>query len=350
MSCYHPLVGIPTDCLTENGKKKIKIIGNEWFKKHSLTELNKLNGIVIPCGHCIGCRLDYSRSWADRMMLELETAKKGIFLTLTYDNKHVPVSEYQDFGKWSDIGQEMIDDLGLVFDGEEWLIPKTYTLCKRDFQLFMKKLRKEFAKDWLKIRFFASGEYGSQTDRPHYHAIIFGIGLDDIGDCVPTGRNDIGQPYFKSEKIRKIWDNGHILVTDVSFETCAYVARYVVKKLSGDMAIDYAKKNRIPEFSLMSRKPGIGAYYLELHPECLDYENINLSTKDKGLKIRIPKYYLKQMQLTDPARYEKMMEQRKRLASDSMMLQLQNTSLNYLEYLEVKEENRKQKIKVLKRK
>lgn len=323
MSCYHPLVGISVG-VTENGKKHI-VIKPKYLEEHSYEELKKNNGILLPCGHCIGCRLDYSRSWADRMMLELDIQKKAIFLTLTYDNEHAPWKQFYDDGT-----------------------PMFASLDKIDCQLFMKRLRRHF--EDKKIRFYLAGEYGSKTCRPHYHAIIYGLSLYDFTDLYSVGRNELGQQYYSSKILEEIWNNGFILVADVSWSAMAYVSRYVTKKLSGDKAISYAERNVIPEFSLMSRKPGIGAQYLEEHPDCLDYQNINLSAPEGGIKIRIPQYYLRKLELTDPEKADRIKEERRRAADDSMMIQLQKTDLSLLEYLEVKEENRKSKIRKLKRK
>lgn len=320
MSCYHPLLGIWRGEYTSTGAKKYHIEGN--LDPNDCPHL--LEHVVIPCGKCIGCRLDYSRSWADRMMLELETAKKGLFVTLTYDNEHLPVCQYDEDG-----------------------FPLYGSLQKRDCQLWMKVLRKRF--EGVRIRFYLAGEYGENTLRPHYHAILFGIGLCDLPDLVPHGTNELGDKYFISPMLSETWDRGFVLVSDVSWKTCAYVARYVTKKLNGPWSIDYAIRNCIPEFSLMSRKPGIGRLYLEEHPDCLDYENINISTAESGLKIRIPKYYLRQIKLTDPERYDKMIKQRQEFAEDSMVLKLQNTGLGYLDYLELQEQNKLDAIKVLKR-
>lgn len=90
MSCYHPLVGIFDGDYTDNGKKKFKIEGA--LNPYEVQFMHP-GSTLIPCGRCIGCRLDYSRSWADRMMLELETEKKAIFVTLTYDNDHITWSQ-----------------------------------------------------------------------------------------------------------------------------------------------------------------------------------------------------------------------------------------------------------------
>lgn len=336
MSCYHPLIGIDTGETTVNGKKKY------WIRSRSESadfqkEIDLNDHILIPCGNCIGCRLDYSRSWADRMMLELETCKRAIFVTLTYNNENAHWSQFDELGN-----------------------PLYATLDKRDCQLFMKSLRRRFdgsdGKPFRKIRFFLAGEYGERTLRPHYHAIIFGLGLDDFSDLEQHGQNELGQNYYISPLLSDLWTHGFVLLSDVSWKTCAYVARYVTKKYKGAWAIDYAVRNVIPEFSLMSRKPGIGREYLEQHPDCLDYENINLATADGGLKIRIPKYYYKQLvsdskinTLRDPERYDKIMEQRKQFAEDSMILQLQKTGLSFLDYLETKENKKLNQIKSLKR-
>lgn len=324
MPCYHPLIGIPAGEKTVNGKEKL------WLRKSKDSadfqkelEKNK-NAVLIPCGKCIGCRLDYSRSWADRMMLELESSKKGIFLTLTYDNDHVT---------W----------LNDNVTGEE-----VGSLNKRDCQLFMKSLRKKY--NDIRIRFYMAGEYGPKTQRPHYHCILFGISISDIGDCTPFGRNELGQQYYISPTIADIWERGNVLLSDVSWKTCAYVARYVTKKINGVLEeIVYGTSGRQKEFSLMSRKPGIGRMYLDDHPDCLDFEYINLSTPDGSLKISIPKYYLKTLELSDPDRYANMKEQRKKFASDKMLIELANTDLSYVDYLETKEMNKISKVKSLKR-
>ena len=317
MSCYHPLIGYRSDTIGDNGKKKVKIISLR--EDETIDDFKDVGAFLIPCGHCIGCRLDYSRKWADRMMLELETAKKGIFVTLTYDNDHMHINEGSSYG----------------------------TLDKRDCQLFMKRLRKEYKN---RIRFFLAGEYGETTLRPHYHAIIYGIRLSDISDCKHFGRNDLGQAYYISEEFQKIWSLGNVLLADVSWQTCAYVARYVVKKQLGENKKVYEERKVIPEFCLMSRRPGIGADYLERNPDCLDYKSINLSTPEGGVKISIPKYYLKKYQMTNPLEYDKIMEERRKFSCDANLLELQGTDKFFEQYLRTKEENKRGSMKALKRK
>lgn len=315
------MIAFPSGEKTSAGKCKYRIEGN--LDPRLAKELYP-GSLPVPCGHCIGCRLDYSRAWADRMMLELETAERGLFITLTYNNESA---------HWT---QFYMDDT-----------PMYATLEKRDCQLFMKRLRKKF--EGRRIRFYLAGEYGDKTLRPHYHAILFGLGLCDIPDLLPHGRNELGQQYYTSALLSETWSYGFVLVSDVSWKTCAYVARYVTKKLNGPASIEYSARNVFPEFSLMSRKPGIGREYLDKHPECLDFASINLSTPEGGLKIRIPKYYYKQLVLTDPESYSKIMEERKQFAEDSMILKLQKTGLSYLDYLEMQEQSKLASVKSLKR-
>lgn len=181
---------------------------------------------LIPCGKCLGCRIDYARDWCHRMCFELkDNDEKAIFLTLTYNNENVPRS-----------------DSGAL------------TLCKRDLQLFFKRLRKFFSD--RKIRFYIAGEYGPRTFRPHYHSIVYGLTLSDFPDLRLIGSNELKDPYFSSPTLEKIWSNGFVLFSSVSYKTCSYVSRYVLKKR---FRSDFSPfDDRLPEFNLSSRRPGIG--------------------------------------------------------------------------------------------
>ena len=189
MSCYRPMLAIPTVEKTASGKTKYRFTSMPPDGCISVCE----GAIVIPCGRCIGCRADYARKWADRMMLELETSGKGVFVTLTYAG-----------------------DLPLSIDEETGEI-KGPAVSKRDCQLFMKSLRKHF--QGVKVRFFLSAEYGPKNCRPHYHAILFGIGLEDFPDRVVSGKNGLGQLYYESEILRNIWSRGIVKMSEVSYDT-----------------------------------------------------------------------------------------------------------------------------------
>lgn len=181
----------------------------------------------VPCGHCPDCLADSAREWSNRCLLELEDNDNvGCFVTLTYDNFNLP-----------------IDD-----DGP--------TLRKCDPQLFMKRLRWYFSSK--RIRFFLCGEYGPRTFRPHYHVILFGLGLFDFGDCVVKKYNKLGQPLWVSETLSKIWPFGYHLIGAVTKESCDYVARYTLKKQFDLDSDGKYPPHILPPFTLCSRRPGIG--------------------------------------------------------------------------------------------
>lgn len=310
MSCYHPSLALPDYDLglSKTGKYKYKLQGS-W--NPMMKDLYP-DGIKIPCGKCLGCRLDRSREWADRMIYELISQNgAGIFVTLTYDNYHVPI----------DIDSETGECFG-------------FSLCKRDIQLFFKRLRRAFSD--LQIRYYSCGEFGGQTHRPHYHAIIFGLTLDNFSDCVKHGRNELGQDYFISGKFQDIWENGFCLLSEVSYKTCAYVARYTMKKFGDDES-----------FALMSRRPGIGKFYLDSHPEVFDLSRHYFSDSNGSVCVSVPKYFFDRLRLTDPERYDILMLERKEVSSDADLLKLQRTSLSYLDLLELEENSLLNKTQIL---
>ena len=274
--------------------------------------------VTVPCGQCVGCRLEYSRQWANRCMLELQYHDSSFFVTLTYDDEHVP---------------------------------RSLTLCKRDFQLFMKRLRKAFPKD--KIRFFMAGEYGTNTFRPHYHAIIFGLHLSDIR---PYKRSDQGFTYYNSDSLSRCWSGrdgkplGYAVVAPVTWETCAYTARYVMKKLNGSQAEFYASHNLVPEFTLMSRKPGIAKQYFDDHPDLYEFDMINISTPKGGRSFKPPRYFDKLFDLENPDELAEIKAIRQKTAVDAANAKLTKTDLSYLELLSIEEKNLKNRANSLLRK
>lgn len=284
----------------------------------------------LPCGQCLGCRLDYSRQWANRCMLELQYHESSYFVTLTYDDFHVPRSWYTD-----------------PCTGEAF---QSLTLQKRDFQLFMKRLRKRFSEQH--IRFFMCGEYGGQTMRPHYHAILFGLKLDDL---VEYKKSPQGFSYYNSSSLQACWSDqegrsiGYAVVADVSWESCAYTARYILKKQKGDEAHFYTDFNIQPEFTLMSRKPGIGRQYYDDHPDIYDYDFINLKTEKKGLKFKPPRYYDNLFDVENPERMSEIKEIRQKMAQSAQKMRLERTSLSVEEMNEVSERVKASQIKSLQR-
>jgi hypothetical protein len=149
----------------------------------------------IPCGMCIGCRLDRSREWALRCMHESTLHKENCFITLTYDEKN---------------------------------LPHDTSLNPPDVQKFFKRLRKRLK--GKKIRYYYCGEYGDKNGRPHYHILLFG---HDFTDRIFSGKTQSGLPLYTSPTLESVWGNGIVQVGDITFESAAYVARYIMKKVVG---------------------------------------------------------------------------------------------------------------------
>ncbi|UPW40988.1 replication initiator protein [Sigmofec virus UA08Rod_5894] len=299
--------------------------------------------LQIPCGQCEACRLQKSRDWANRCMLELEYHTSSYFVTLTYDDDHVPTRFYAD-----------------PADGE--VSGEVQTLVKKDFQDFLKRLRKRF-KD-QKIRYYACGEYGPATWRPHFHAILFGLQLDDLQ---VYERDTRGYTYYTSQSLSDVWSIyrrggqsgsgsgsyeslGRVVVGQVTWETCAYTARYILKKLTGPYAKFYEDFNLEPPFTLMSTNPGLARQWYDDHPDVMDYEYISIKTPTGGRKFRPPRYYDRLFDVDDPEASAVKKELRRKMAEQAQAAKLSRTSMSYLELLAVEEHQLKNRIKKLERK
>lgn len=320
--------------LKENGKQEIGWFPGKYedlpctFRlKGRSFDLTKDNVWLLPCGKCLGCTLARSRDWANRCMLELQYHDVAWFVTLTYDDDHLPV--------------RVVDVESAMPTGE---VVEHQTLWYRDYQLFMKRLRKAFPGDH--IRYFMAGEYGPKTFRPHYHAIIYGLHLDDIAFRT---KSPLGDSYYTSPALESIWGNGFVLLGKVTWETCAYTARYCMKKADGYGRDFYKKLGIEPEFVHMSTGRGIGYQYFEDHPDLFDYAYINVGTDDGGRKFYPPKYFMRLLQEKDPERYDTLTAQRKELAFNALEGKLLQTDLFLDELLHVEEHAKASQIKSLRR-
>lgn len=329
MSCYHPLM------LRHRMDKRSGVL---MFTKDNKPDYEILSVPpdfdddspvlkIVPCGRCIGCRLDYSRHWADRLMMELQYHDSAYFITLTYDDQHVPISTVCDdeTGEWSG---------GL-------------TLSKRDYQLFLKRLRFLCSDDI--IRYYLAGEYGPNTFRPHYHAIIFGLHLHDL---VRFSKSALGYQYYTSEFLTSVWGLGHVLVGEVSWDTCAYTARYVTKKLTGDLAdAAYGQFGLQPPFSSMSTHPhGLGWRYVQDHPEIVRDGKSFISTPDGSKTLRSSRYLQRLFEIDFPDEAEQLRVVREHMAKQHLKaIRLQTDVATYAEYLAICEEHKIKSIKSLKR-
>lgn len=268
MPCYSPLRAYYSRTLNPSGKRSLVFTPNQAIDQ---------NPVDISCGQCIGCRLERSRNWAVRCVHEASLYENNCFITLTYDNEN---------------------------------LPKDGSLDKTHFQKFMKRLRKTSNE---KIRFFQCGEYGEKNLRPHYHACLFNY---DFSDKV-LYRVVNGNRLYTSASLQRLWPFGFNTIGDVTFDSAAYVARYITKKILGKDAwksycdVNYKTgeitKELEPEYTTMSRRPGIGKPWLEKYKSDvypLDYVVIN------GKKVPTPKYYDKLLEVQDPELLEDLKERR----------------------------------------
>lgn len=217
--------------------------------------------VTVACGQCIGCRVDRTEDWATRIVHEASLHDLSQFVTLTYDDRHLPPGN---------------------------------TLVKKDFQDFMKRLRKHHLKDnpGSRLRYFAVGEYGDTSERAHYHAIIFGI---DFADKRPHSKNDYGDQLFTSDLLDKIWGKGHTFFGKVTVQSARYVAKYCIKKVNGALAADHYGA-RAPEFAIMSLKPGIGSGWFEKYQSDVYPSDFVVL---QGKKRQPPRFYDEQYALVD---------------------------------------------------
>lgn len=248
MTCFSPLLAYKGKG-SEPGKSKIV------FSRPLSWRGEKLD---LPCGQCAGCRLERSRQWAIRCVHEASLHEENSFVTLTYDDAHLPP--------------------GLSLDVSH-------------FQNFMKRLRR--ANEPKKIRFYHCGEYGERTGRPHYHALLFNHGFADR----KFYSQNSGNPLYTSDSLSRLWPYGRGFIGDVTFESAAYVARYVMKKVTGEMARDWYG-GRKPEYTTMSRRPGIGK-------EWFDKFKGDVYPRDavvfRGRDLRPPRFYDSQLEKQDPS-------------------------------------------------
>jgi len=271
MPCYSPLVGYRSRTVGTSGKRKLVFSRSAGF-----SDLE----VKVPCGQCIGCRIDRSRMWAIRCVHESKMHSRNCFITLTYSDENLPF---------------------------------TLSLEKDHLQKFFKRLRHHIGK----FRYYACGEYGDDTRRPHYHAILFGVDFAD--DRTLHSRNSRGHSLYISQLLSDTWGLGHALISPFTYSTAAYVARYCMKKQNGKSAYEHEKYCRYdsitgelfhvsPEFALMSNRPGIGsAWYDRFSTDVFPSDFL----VHEGKTHPVPRYYLDKLIKSNPQKADKIKTKRK---------------------------------------
>lgn len=237
----------------------------------SIKKGDPFKGQNVPCGRCIGCRLERSRQWAIRCVHEAQMHDENCFITFTYRDEE------------------------LIYGGAEHAI-----LYPRHLELFWKRLRKHVRKSRgiSGLKYFACGEYGDTTSRPHYHACLFGYDFED--KAVYSTKN--GNTLYSSATLDYLWGHGDCRIGPVNFETAAYTARYIMKKRLGKTAQEYEDQGIEPEFVRMSRRPGIASKWFDQYQDDVfpnDYTVIR-----NGIKSKPPKFYSNKYFLSHPLNEE----------------------------------------------
>lgn len=241
--------------------------------------------------------MEYSRQWAVRCTHELEEqgSENSIFLTLTYDNEHLP--------EYASLERSAI----------------SYFMRKlRDKMRYEDKCNGLSTENFRRVKYFGCGEYGDQLGRPHYHIILFGIRPNDEQI---HGRTKKGNPIYVSNWLSDIWEKGHVNYGDVTYDSCAYVARYVTKKITGSKAIDhYAVMSdihtgeifgKIPEYISMSTQNGIGKQWFEKYKDDLyNYDKATIQTRNGIVDLKVPRYYDRLLEKEDPERLKEIKAKR----------------------------------------
>lgn len=240
MPCYSPMRAWRTNEINpETGKR-----GITFSRTKAILDME----ISLPCGKCMGCRIKKSTDWALRCVHEASLHEHNCFLTLTYDDDHVPSNG---------------------------------SLVKKHFQNFMKRFRDRIQP--IKVRYYMCGEYGDQFGRPHYHALIFGY---DFPDKQPF-KKTVKSTLYTSDLLQELWPYGFTTVGALTYQTAAYTAKYATKKVLGKEAAAYYG-DREPEYSTMSLKPAIGADWFDKYQnELFQHDSIVHNGRSFGL----PRYY-----------------------------------------------------------
>jgi len=229
----------------------------------------EIDPVKVPCGRCLSCRLKRSQEWATRCMVEARYHDENCFITLTYRPEELIEGKYAP------------------------------TLYPKHLTDFWKRLRKELSKDGKLIRYFACGEYGGQSRRPHYHACLFGF---DFKDKVYHSTK-MGNTLYASRMLNDIWSHGNCTVGAFSFETAAYVARYIVGKQLGATRDFYTDMGIEPEFVRMSRRPGIGTnFYNEFSSQLASQDEMFIRP---GVVAQPPKFFLNKIEKDNPDAFAK---------------------------------------------
>lgn len=310
MTCFNPLVvySIPNE---DTGKNKVVFNPPPTTSPYSI-----LKPFNIDCGQCLGCKLSKAREWAIRCTHEAKMHKHSCFLTLTFN------------------------DAGLVGRQNSYKEnekKEIHSLNVKDFQLFMKRLRKKTK--IKKLSYYHCGEYGELNGRPHYHVLLFGYAFPDRYRWYKGKTRD--KDLYRSEILEKVWPHGNSLIGNVTYESASYVARYVTKKITGDQS-DEHYEGQTPEYATMSRgkENAIGYRWLRKYglTDCYNNDRISVLSDNGKFYIKPPRYYIdllknEKSELYNPELYEKIKAKRREETPDPVLYRFPDDRLSVKEKL-----------------
>lgn len=323
MSCFYPL-------------RAIQLPGGEIIFKRTSAQHWDGKEIKLPCGRCIGCRIQRAQDWATRCLHESQQHKDNAFITLTIaplwdqlEKIGLPTLRVDNPQRARDLttgarrlvdmatpsspkvthvdSSRSLDSLAPASSQSQldrspsWLpLDPEKGLSKNAHQKFIKRLRKKCGP----LRYYMCGEYGEKYKRPHYHYLLFGY---NFPDRYYSHTSESGEKLYRSAKLEKLWPHGKAWIGEVTYESCAYVAAYVMKKITGELAEQHYKRTDEagcdywlePEFNEMSRRPGIARTWWEKYKN--DVTTQDTIVKKNGGKMRPPRYYDKLLEIMDPA-------------------------------------------------
>nr|WAE43914.1 MAG: replication initiator protein [Microviridae sp.] len=227
----------------------------------NLSKIDYPDGLLVPCGKCLSCRKKKAHEWSVRCLHELSSYEKAVFITLTYSEEFLP-----EYG----------------------------SLKKSHLQKFFKRIRRRISPE--RIRYFACGEYGDKFKRPHYHAIIFGIGLD----------------YDDQDLISDCWHLGRVHFGQAEPASIRYIAQYIDKKYDGDLAVIIYDMNHLERVFKISSL-GLGRDYCDKNNVQIMQQ---LMVTVKGIKTSIPRYYVERLNLDRDLLSAKAQESEKTLVEE----------------------------------
>lgn len=365
MSCYNPLIRI------EDLSKYVKAEDGHLYhpatiiKQEALNDLDTLKkyqggmhykASIIPCGKCIGCRLDYSKEWANRAYLE-SLLYKDIEITTGKDEEGNDIKEKCDCNWFITLtykdeeltkNEEFTDKNGFTWTIED---NERATLCPQDLHTFINTFRQLMYRDYglTGIRYLACGEYGEDNLRPHYHIIFLNCPLPT--KTFYNARLKRGYWYYQNTLIERAWTKGISNISEASWNCISYTARYITKKINGELENEIYWANGIEkEFFRMSRDPGIGKPYYDLHKhEIYKHDSIMIKNLSGVHYEKPPKFFDDLYKAEYPDKWKEIQWKREQEGRNATKLGNLETSLFKREQLKIEERSKQAQSKALTR-